>query len=109
VKQGRCGIKLCQSAYARKLIEKASMAGCNGCVMPMEPKLKLSKRSMTPAVDATQYRNIIGSLQYLLHTRPDLMFSVGFLRWFMEDPKEDHMEALKHLLQCIVMMTDYGL
>jgi hypothetical protein len=34
----------------------------------MEPKLKLSKRSTAPAVDATQYHNIIGSLRYLLHT-----------------------------------------
>jgi hypothetical protein len=34
----------------------------------MEPKLKLSKRSTASAVDTTQYRNIIGSLRYLLHT-----------------------------------------
>jgi hypothetical protein len=62
VKQGRHGVELCQSAYAKKLLEKAGMAGCNGCVTPMEPKLKLSKRSTALAVDATQYRSIIGSL-----------------------------------------------
>jgi hypothetical protein len=85
------------------------MAGCNGCVMPMEPKLKLSKRSTAPAVDATQYRSVIGSLRYLFHTRPDLSFSVGFLSRFMEDPKEDHMEALKHLLRYVAAITDYGM
>jgi hypothetical protein len=68
VKQGWHGVVLCQSVYAKKLLEKAGMAGCNGCVTPMEPKLKLSKRSTSPAVDTTQYRNIIGSLRYLLHT-----------------------------------------
>jgi hypothetical protein len=36
VKQGRRGVELCQSAYAKKLLEKACMAGCNGCVTPME-------------------------------------------------------------------------
>jgi hypothetical protein len=37
------------------------------------------------------------------------MFSVGFLDWFMQDPKEDHMEALKHLLRYITTTTDFGL
>jgi hypothetical protein len=37
------------------------------------------------------------------------MFSVGFLSRFMEDPKEDHKEALKHLLRYIAATTDYGL
>jgi hypothetical protein len=102
-------VELCQSAYANKLIEKAGMAGCNGCVMPMESKLKLSKRSTAPVVDATQYHSIIGSLLYLLHTRPDLTISVGFLSRFMEDPKEDHMEALKHLLRYIVATMEFSL
>jgi hypothetical protein len=37
------------------------------------------------------------------------MFSVGFLDRFMQDPKEDHMEALKHLLRYITATTDFGL
>jgi hypothetical protein len=37
------------------------------------------------------------------------MFSVRFLSRFMEDPKEDHMEALKHLLWYVTATTDYGL
>jgi hypothetical protein len=93
----------------KKLIEKAGMAGCNGCVAPMEPKLKLSKRSTTPVVDATEYCSIIGSLRYLLHTRPDLTYSVGFLSRFMEDPKEDHIEALKHMLRYVAVTTDFSL
>jgi hypothetical protein len=35
VKQGRHGVELCQSAYAKKLLEKAGMAGCNGCATPI--------------------------------------------------------------------------
>jgi hypothetical protein len=109
VRRSRHGVELCQSAFAKKLIEKAGMAWCNGCVMPMEPKLKLSKRSTTPAVDATQYHIIIGSPRYLLHTRTDLTFSVGFPSRFMEDPKEDHVEALKHLLWYVTVTTEFGL
>jgi hypothetical protein len=55
VAQGDRGTTLCQSNYIRKILEKAGMAGCNPCCVPMEPKLKLSKKSTSPPVDATLY------------------------------------------------------
>jgi hypothetical protein len=109
VKQGKHGIKLCQSAYAAKLLDRVGLGDCNGCAAPMVPKLKLSKRSSSPPADATTYRSIIGSLRYLLNTRPDLSFSVGYLSRFMSEPREDHMAALKHLLRYVAATTGYGL
>lgn len=52
---------------------------------------------------------LIGSLRYLLHTRPDLTYSVGYLSRFMEEPKEGHMVALKHLLRYVAGTRDFGL
>lgn len=49
--------------------------------------LKLSKKGTTTEVDATEYRNLVGSLQYLIHTRLDISFTVGFVSCFMEKPK----------------------
>jgi hypothetical protein len=46
----------------------------------MEPRLKLSKLSSAPVVDATFYRSIVGSLRYLVNSRTDLAFSVGYVR-----------------------------
>lgn len=43
VKQGKDGIKLCQSAYAQKLLKKGGMADCKPVQTPMEEGLKLSK------------------------------------------------------------------
>ncbi|KAM0863375.1 hypothetical protein ACQ4PT_044625 [Festuca glaucescens] len=65
------------SAFAAKVLEKAGMADCNAAHVPMEPRLKLSKRSMNPPVDVTLYRSIVGSLRYLVHTRPDISFAIG--------------------------------
>ncbi|WVZ61751.1 LOW QUALITY PROTEIN: hypothetical protein U9M48_011574 [Paspalum notatum var. saurae] len=110
VKQGQRGIELRQSAYALKLLEKAGMSSCNSCATPMEVRLKLSKASTSPLVDdPTMYRSIIGSLRYLLHTRPDLSFSVRYLSRFMEEPRTDHMAAVKHLLRYVAGTINYGL
>ena len=45
----------------------------------METRLKLSKKSTAPAVDSTLYRSLVGSLRCLIHTRPDISFTVGYI------------------------------
>jgi hypothetical protein len=72
VKQSAGGIMLSQGAYSLKILEKAGMARCNSCQPPMEHRLKLSKNSSEPLVDATKYHSLVGSLRYLVNTRPDL-------------------------------------
>jgi hypothetical protein len=59
-------------------------------------------------VDATFYRSIIGSLRYLVHTRPDIAFAVGYLSRFMETPASDHLVAVKHLLRYIAGTLNHG-
>jgi hypothetical protein len=86
VKKVSEGIALSQSNYARKLLEKGGMQDCNPCQIPMEPRLKLTKTSSNPSVDATEYRSLVRSLGYLLHTRPDMSFAVGYISKFMEEP-----------------------
>jgi hypothetical protein len=61
----------------------------------MESRLKLSKVGTEEAVNVTEYQSVIGALRYLLHTRPDLTFSVGYLSRFMEAPRIDHLVAVK--------------
>ena len=73
------------------------------------PRLKLTKESGSPLVDATLYRSIVGSLRYLVHTRPDLAFSVGYVSRFMEEPHEDHMAAVKQILRYVAETKDKGL
>lgn len=101
-------ITLCQSAYAKKLLEKCGMKNCNSSQIPMEPRLKLSKESKSPPVDVTMYRSIVGSLRYLVHTRPDLAFSVGVVSRYMEKPTTEHMAAVKHVLRYVSGTLNFG-
>jgi hypothetical protein len=95
VQQGREGVTLCQSAYAQRIVEKARLEGCNPRATPMEPRLKLSKESSTPAVDVTIYRSWDGSLRYLVNIRPNIANSVGYVSHFMEKQTQEHFGAVK--------------
>jgi hypothetical protein len=63
VHQDRGKITLSQAAYAERIVEKAGLKGCNSCVTPMKPRLKLSRDSTTVAVDGTWYMSLVGSLR----------------------------------------------
>jgi len=108
VTQSADSITLGQSAYAANILQNVGLAGCNPSHIPMEPRLKLSKASTAPAVDATAYRSIVGSLRYLLNTRPDLAFSAGYVSRFMEKPTIEHQAAVKRVLRYISDTLDYG-
>jgi hypothetical protein len=108
VTQGAHGITLRQSAYAAKILEKGGLTGCNASATPMEMKLKLLKEGMTPAVDATEYRSLIGSLRYLCNSRPDLAYAVGYLSRFMEAPRQEHLAAVKRVLRYVAGTVHWG-
>ena len=67
------------------------------------------KASTTAKVDATLYQSIIGGLRYLVHTRPDITFIVGYVSRFMEDPRQDHWAAVKRLLRYVKGTVDQGI
>jgi hypothetical protein len=108
VHQDNIGIMICQAAYAEKLLERNGMKDCNPALTPMETRLKLSKISDSPVTDATEYRRVIGALRYLIHTRPDLAFSVGYLSRFMEKPHEEHVVAVKRVLRYVAGTRNHG-
>ncbi|WVZ57628.1 hypothetical protein U9M48_007990 [Paspalum notatum var. saurae] len=108
VKQTEKGISIGQAAYAAKLLARSGMEGCSACTVPLEKKNKLTKKNESPAVNATEYRSIVGGLRYLVNTRPDLAYLVGFMSRFLEEPKEDHYAAVKHLLRYVAGTLDHG-
>jgi hypothetical protein len=96
------------AAYARMIVEKAGLASCNPRRTPMEARLKLSKHNTEPLVEATLFRSIVGSLHYLVNTRPDVAFSIGYGSRVLSEPHEDHMLAVKHILRYIAGTLNWG-
>lgn len=63
------------------------MTDCNPSETPMEERLKLRKDSEGEVVDKTYYISVVGSLRYLVNSRPDLSYVVGIVSRYMENPR----------------------
>ena len=51
-------------------------------------------------VDSRKYREIIGSLIYLMTcTRPDLSYAVDKLSHYLSEPRQQHWVVAKHILK----------
>lgn len=59
--------------------------------------------------DPTEFRKVIGSLQYLFLTRPDITFSVNKLSQFMHKPTTEHGAFVKLLFRYLCGTIDEGL
>ena len=99
---------LCQSSYTLKILEQAGMSGCNSCHVPMENRLRLTKNDKSAHVDKTKYRSIIGSLRYLVNTRPDIAYVVGIVSRYMEEPRGGHWTAVKQILRYLAGTVHFG-
>ncbi|XP_056846924.1 secreted RxLR effector protein 161-like [Raphanus sativus] len=75
----------------------------------MEFGLQFSKALDEPDIDATLYRRRIRCLRYLMHSRPDLAFSIGILSKYMHSPRKSHGEALTKVLRYLRGTQGYGL
>jgi hypothetical protein len=93
------GIMVSQGTYSMKILAAAGLSSCNPCHTPMETRLKLSMSSSSSAVDPTEYRKIVGALRYLVNTRPDIAYTVGYVSRFMEKPMIKHLLAVKRVLR----------
>ncbi|CAM8988176.1 unnamed protein product [Rhodiola kirilowii] len=105
------GITLTQHKYAKDLLIRASMQKCKPSVTPMASTERLSANDGVPLPpdQATTYRSIVGGLQYLTLTRPDISFAVNKVCQFLHDPKSTHWSAVKRILRYVQGTIHHGL
>ena len=66
------GIFLNQGKYVVEILKIFDMLECKTMTTPMDTNLKLLADESLELVDVTQYRQIIGSLMYLVNTKLDI-------------------------------------
>jgi histone deacetylase 1/2 len=111
VRKDKEGIVLAQEKYAREILARVGMLKCKPSVTPLSTSEKLSKYegNVLNSSDSTRYRSIVGGLQYLTLTRPDLAFAVNKVCQFLHTPTSVHWSAVKRILRYIAFTLDVGL
>ncbi|XP_019178324.1 PREDICTED: uncharacterized protein LOC109173539 [Ipomoea nil] len=86
------------------------MDGAKSVSTPLATMGKLlPAQSGSVAVDVSQFWRLLGALQYLVITRPDVYYAVNRLSQFMHSPTELHWQAAKRLLRYLKGTVCHGL
>jgi histone deacetylase 1/2 len=110
VKKVHDGIILSQEKYAHDLLHRVN----NMCKMVDTPlsvteKLSLIDGDLLSGENSTHYRSIVGALQYITLTRPDISFAVNKVCQFLHAPTTVHWTAVKRILRYLRGTISLGL
>ena len=103
------GLILSQSKCSQDILQDCNMHDSKGVMTPMTSSVPLQLNGGSLLTDATTYRQVIGKLQYLSFTRPDISFVVNRFSQFMHAPTVLHWQAMKRLLRYLKQTMTYGL
>uniref|UniRef100_A0A453IDZ6 Reverse transcriptase Ty1/copia-type domain-containing protein n=1 Tax=Aegilops tauschii subsp. strangulata TaxID=200361 RepID=A0A453IDZ6_AEGTS len=103
------GFFLHQQRYAHELLDRAGMLNCKPAPTPVDTKAKVSALEGSPASDAAFYRSIVGALQYLTLTRPDLQYAVQQACLHMHALCDSRWTLVKRILRYIRGTQSLGL
>ena len=104
-------IKVGQSAYAKKILEKFGMSRCRPCSTPITKSEKESNGNETEQEDVKfPYRSAVGALMYLMTgTRPDIAYAVGVASRSLENPSRSNVTQVKQMFRYLQGTADVGI
>ncbi|GJW60671.1 putative ribonuclease H-like domain-containing protein [Tanacetum coccineum] len=109
VKQKDDGIFISQDKYVVDILKKFDFTTVKTTCTPIEINKALLKDEEAEDVDVHLYRSMIGSLMYLIASRPDIMFVVCACARFQVTPKVSHLHAVKRIFRYLKGQPKLGL
>ncbi|CAH9088921.1 unnamed protein product [Cuscuta epithymum] len=100
---------LSQAQYISDILDKFHMNGSKPVSTPMASTEHLPPANASHAVDISDYRRLLGLLQYLSLTRPDISFAVNRLSQYLHGPLDAHWLAAKRVLRYLQGTICHGL
>ncbi|RVX09284.1 Retrovirus-related Pol polyprotein from transposon RE2 [Vitis vinifera] len=108
IAQSSSGVVLSQRKYALDILEETGMLDCKPVDTPMDPNVKLVPGQGEPLGDPRRYRRLVGKLNYLTITRPDISFPVSVVSQFLQSPCDSHWDAVIRILRYIKSTPGQG-
>jgi len=102
-------LHLSQTRYIKEILHQTNMPESRAQPTPIISSLRLTKNASTAVQDPTLYRSVVGALQYVFITRPELSFAVNKVCQFMHCPQEHHWRAVKRILRYLAGTENHGL
>ena len=109
VTKSSSGIAINQHKYALDILTETSMLDCHPIDTPMDPNVKLLPGQKEPLKDPRRYRHLVGILNYLTVTRPDITFVVSIASQFLNAPCDSHWDVVICILRYIKNSPRRGL
>jgi histone deacetylase 1/2 len=111
VSRSSAGLTLTQHKYCPDLLHCAGMLKCKHATTPMSAidRLSVLDGDLLSLDDATEYRSLVGGLQYLTITRPDVSYAVNHVCQFLHAPRTSHWSVVKRILCYVCFTASYGL
>ena len=104
------GILLSQRRYIQELLARTHMEQAKPVLTTLPTNSSsLTLSSGSPLSNPTEYRTVVGSLQYLSLTRPDVSFAVNRMSQFMHAPTDEHWQIVKRILRYLCGTINNGL
>ncbi|GJU78850.1 retrovirus-related pol polyprotein from transposon TNT 1-94 [Tanacetum coccineum] len=99
VQQKKDGIFISQDKYVGEILKKFGFIEVKTASTPIETQNPLLKDEDGKEVDVHMYRSMIGSLMYIISSRPDIMFAVCAYARYQVNSKVLHLYAVKRIFR----------
>ncbi|GJZ56624.1 hypothetical protein Tco_0611817 [Tanacetum coccineum] len=109
VQQRKDGIFISQDKYVAEILRKFNYTNVKNASTPVDLEKPLVKYGDADDVDVHLYRSMIGSLMYLITSRPNIMFAVCACARFQVTLKTSHLLAVKRIFRYLKGKPTLGL
>jgi hypothetical protein len=95
--------------YTVEILHRFRMTNSRPMPTPLVTNWRKIDAPDSKTIDPIVYRQLIGSLMYLVNTQLDINFAVNSLSQFMVDPQRVHLIAAKHVFRYLRGTMEYML
>ncbi|XP_035838054.1 uncharacterized mitochondrial protein AtMg00810-like [Helianthus annuus] len=102
------GLFLSQFKYAQDILHRAGLLDAKPAPTPLASNTTFFTTG-DPYKDPTDYRSLVGALQYLTITRPDISYAVNQVSQFLQAPTLAHYQCVRRILRYVKGTVAFGL